>query len=84
MFAVFPNTGFFPCLDPRYHRFVNRMSILAASLRLYRVAVRDQFGVGELAKLAKLALLHFCTRYCKDSVSEEEVLARVFERLPQN
>lgn len=57
MFAVFPNTRFFPCLDPRCHQLVNRMSILVASLRLYRVAVRDPFGVGELATLAKVAKL---------------------------
>ena len=36
---------------------INRIAIQAASVRLYRLAVRDPFGVGELAKLAKLAKL---------------------------
>ena len=63
MLAVFPNTRF--SLDLRCHRFVNQRDIQAASDRIGNMALKDISGIGELAKLAKLALLCFCLKYRK-------------------
>ena len=75
MLAVFPNTGFFPCLDPQCHRLVDRMELQPASVRLDMMTLK---GPLETAKntLAKLALLCFCSKHRKDRMHEDEILAK--------